>query len=538
MRNWRPLAAVAVICSASVGGCTSHAPSSESAPVGEAQQELVTKCKYLDVSQYPTPLAWDVDFDRELVIRDLSVVEDACRTTWNPTVSCDPSTVGVWTFGALMTHMAGTTPPEQFVAEWLNTFETTQTINGFPVPPRNKVRENLIDPWLEASGCHAGDPIVGPGACALDLKLAPFRLTAIVNRVDLSGPAYGAENPGEARFVFGMLKLDNGDGKEVDPKEIDPKEIDPKGEYDGKGGTGGKKDPPPVFGPIAVAAEPAVLEPLDPGPGSGQLEGSPHKGTVILEYRIPPSEKLFDWTERWHKLSNIPLGDPEFNQQLQKLTDVFSTTGADTSRPNLGSSIGQVRTNEISLSDDGIWELREFTLQDQGLGFDAFGLRNDTTKQTPDDSMNGDPSLDSWMVANEPAIMDVDHVVPNGLMGGVSRETSFVWGTSAGIDPLARHHFAISTCNGCHTNATDTGFTHIGNRSLGSVAPLSNFLGVSPAPDPGLNGLPATVHTVQDEQFPLLFTREYNEPWRRVCEVHRLLRGDSDPYTRQNGGTH
>lgn len=520
-RMWRPLAAVAALCSTaavSMGGCASPAPGEKHESVGEAEQSLVTTCKYLDLAQYPTPLPWPVDFDRELVIRDVSVVEDPCRTTWTPTGSCDPSTQAVWTFGYLMTQMAGTTPVSQFLGEWLDTFETPQTVNGFPVPQRNNVRATLIDPWLVASGCAAGDPIVGPGACALDITKAPFRLLAIVNRVDLSGPSYGSESPGEARFVFGMLQLPEGEG-------------------------GGKDEGVAIETGITIGKDPPSKDPPKDPPGKepkgGQLEGSTLKGTVILEYRIPPNQKIQDWTAWWHELSNIPLGTPDFNKQLQYLTDIFSTQGADPSRPNFGNSISQVRTNEISLGDDGLWEMREYTLQDLKLGVDGFGLRNDTTKQTPDDSQNNDPSLNAWMLADEPLIMDVDHVVPTQFLGGVSRESGFVWATSntPPMDPLARHHFALSTCNGCHTNTTNTGFTHIDNRPLGFASNLSGFLGVSSAPSLANDGNPATVHTTGDDMFPFI-PREYNEPWRRVCEVNRILRNDPDPYTRQNGGVH
>src|SRR5262245_40976735 len=134
MKSWRPLAAVAAICSMSVASCASHDPGSGSEErLGQARENLVTNCKYLDQSQYP-PLPVDVDFDREIVIRDLSVVEDPCRTTWAPTVLCPLSNVGVWTFKKLVTEMAGTTPPAQFVAEWLHTFELNNTVNTFSVP--------------------------------------------------------------------------------------------------------------------------------------------------------------------------------------------------------------------------------------------------------------------------------------------------------------------------------------------------------------------------------------------------------------------
>jgi hypothetical protein len=93
-------------------------------------------------------------------------------------------------------------------------------------------------------------------------------------------------------------------------------------------------------------------------------------------------------------------------------------------------------------------------------------------------------------------------------------------------------------CAGCHKNElTDTPFTHIGNRPLGSMAPLSPFLAQDPSPDPSFKGLPATFQSVPDAMFPSI-SREYNETWRRVCEEARILNGDPDPYTRGNGGVH
>jgi hypothetical protein len=72
-----------------------------------------------------------------------------------------------------MSQMAGTTPPQKFVAEWLHQWEVPLVVNGFAAPARPGIRPALIDFWLVASGCPAGAPIVGPGACPLDLKRAP-----------------------------------------------------------------------------------------------------------------------------------------------------------------------------------------------------------------------------------------------------------------------------------------------------------------------------------------------------------------------------
>ena len=56
------------------------------------------------------------------------------------------------------------------------------------------MQRKIIDPWIAASG--------GPGV-PLDLSKAPFRLLAIVNRLDLRDQvAYGGTSGGELRFVF------------------------------------------------------------------------------------------------------------------------------------------------------------------------------------------------------------------------------------------------------------------------------------------------------------------------------------------------
>src|SRR6185436_18084163 len=114
-------------------------------------------------------------------------------------------TSGIWTFGELITRMAGTGSPQALAAELLHQWEINIVVNGFPVPKRPMIRPLVIDPWLVASGCPAGAPIVGTGACPLDLQRAPFRLLAISNRVDLECANYTGPGDGEARFVFGVL---------------------------------------------------------------------------------------------------------------------------------------------------------------------------------------------------------------------------------------------------------------------------------------------------------------------------------------------
>ncbi len=127
---------------------------------------------------------------RELMITDLSVVEDPIRTTWNgdPT---DPRT-GAWTFATLMQNLAPT--PDQapaLVQQLVSTWLTDQQVGGFTVAAR---------PQIQSSSSTRGRS--SPTARSISTK-APLRLNAIVNRMDVRNLDQG--KAGEGRFVFGVL---------------------------------------------------------------------------------------------------------------------------------------------------------------------------------------------------------------------------------------------------------------------------------------------------------------------------------------------
>lgn len=119
----------------------------------------------------------------ELAITALSVVEDPVRTA--------PG--GAWHFGTLMRAMAGDQDPSTLVRQWLRTWTTAQAVNGLTVPARTQMMTKVLGPWEQRSG-GANQP--------LDFRHAPFRLLAIMNRMDLRQPGVQA---GEGRFVFGVL---------------------------------------------------------------------------------------------------------------------------------------------------------------------------------------------------------------------------------------------------------------------------------------------------------------------------------------------
>jgi len=134
-----------------------------------------------------------VDLDRELMITDLSVVEDPTRTASGcfPNFE-DENPNGVWTFKHLVESMAGEQDPTEFVENWLTDWATRTEINGFEVIPAESMETLVLAPWRDR------------GEGILDLDFAPFRLLSIVNRFDLrnDGPA---GTSGEGRFVFGLL---------------------------------------------------------------------------------------------------------------------------------------------------------------------------------------------------------------------------------------------------------------------------------------------------------------------------------------------
>ncbi|NTX41480.1 hypothetical protein HUA78_44330 [Myxococcus sp. CA033] len=127
------------------------------------------------------PLACGVDISSELMITDLSVVDDPLRTTGD----------GVWTFGHLMREMNGGQDPSDLVRDWLSTWMSDQFIGATEVGARPNMAGMVLQPWENSSG---------PGP-SLDFNVAPFRLLAIVNRMDLRKEG---EFAGEGRFVFGV----------------------------------------------------------------------------------------------------------------------------------------------------------------------------------------------------------------------------------------------------------------------------------------------------------------------------------------------
>jgi hypothetical protein len=408
----------------------------------------------------------NVSIEHSLMVTNLAVVEDPTRT--NRPCDTAPLAGGAWSFGRLMADMANTpatgVSAEDFVKSWLGTWLGDVTVNSEIVAARQSLFNQVISPWVARSGSPVGTFDRNTWQQKpLDLKFAPFKLIAIVNRLDLRGnSAYGFSNPGEGRFVFEALTANC----------------------------------------------------------------SPLRFTVIFEYGLPISscQALKDYAGKWYDLKQETLGSAAYNQNLQALTDAFAAAGAAPQKPN-GSALNQIRTNEIALASP--WELREFNIDpNTHLLFETTvkqePAKKYNAKAQPPGSTADVSLMAKWVNDNDTRIIADRHTVPAALstgeafLGGKSHtESSGFWDAA----PMqitqddARHHFSLNTCSGCHGGETQTPFVHVGTVPVpfGTEAALSGFLRTITVTDPAgrPTGNPAT--------------RTFSDLERRQQSLTRLL---------------
>lgn len=347
------------------------------------------------------------------------VFTDTTRT-YNPCTAAGNGD-GVWTFGHIMRQMAGGSAPETFTEEWLKLYTADQTsaaTNGFTVKAVIHGQQ-FIDDWKAAGGGN------------LDLDHPPFRLMAIVPRVDLRS---GASNPyggsphdgGEMRLIFGAVK------------------------------------------------------PLSP---CENIDFS-----VIFEFGVPMDTcaEIKAWAQSWRALSDFDLGTNAagYLSALEALTTQITEAGAEPGNPN-GSALNQLRSNELDLGDDFKWRIREYHLN----GF----LEQATTVGTPDDRFRVDspeykvfdtliqsPSIPSA----PPTLIDPTTNGPVPFLGAEGivpfvHNGVILWGTFSDLDfSIAavsdqRHRRAMQTCSGCHAGKeTGTQFAHMMNPVDDDISPF------------------------------------------------------------------
>ena len=446
-----------------------------------------------------TPPPPGLDPAATLAVTDLSVVEDpertydVCGNTGNPD--------GAWTFKTLMTNMANQSgtgvDPADFVEDWLQSWNTTHTINGFPVPARNRINTRVLNAWPRIDG-------------KLDLSQSPLRLLAIVNRVDLRSSAIGPPRYGGGN---GGIPINAGEGRFV-------------------------------FGVVDRSA----------AGGCGKMDF-----TVILEYGVPINQctAIRSYAQQWQALGNIGLGSAAFNPALQAITDQFTAAGVAPGKPN-GSAINQIRTNEVALVGyrgnidpsplstrrpiepiplGGPWELREFHLQSDGM------LHIVSTVNTPHHSLNNTALLANY-INTAPGVANGTHTVPliwagaNFLTGSTiysSVADSAVWNAPGAVIEN-RHQFSMKTCSGCHSGearynnnplqmdsinptlpmGADTSFVHITPRDFNVQSDLSKFMiGAGNLSSP-------SSFQKRDPINPTFVTRSFGDLQRRQLDLASL----------------
>lgn len=441
------------------------------------------------------PPAFPIRANKSLMITDVNVVEDPTKIfnpcDMNPATAGDPR--GVWSFGELMRQMASPNPGAiasdaatvTFVLDWLNTWNAPNVINGDNIPARGiGVVINTWQTLSDQANIAAGNP-VGP----LLVERLPFKLTAIVNRLDLRGNSgYGFSNAGEGRLVFCLLDANCND----------------------------------------------------------------REFNVIFEYGINKTAcvdvKAFG--QEWADLSDpaLVLGSPAYNNQLAAITLQFTQSGTNTSKPH-ENSINQVRTNEFVIGSP--WELREFNLTTVGKLEMVDVKMEPARKFNSKNPIPETQDLANFANSNEADILANNYDIPL-LFGGVNfrggaSHTNFPptgpvnvgfntpshWDGDVAAPFLinnddARHILSLNTCSACHGGETQTFFTHVDPAPFGTAAGLSGFLTGTPGRGGAIDadGLVNNIMTVSDPAgrpagAPAL--RGFNDLQRRVDDLNVLI---------------
>lgn len=438
-----------------------------------------------------------------LFITDLSVVEDPART-YNILTPSVGNPVGAWTFGTLAENMAnyastGVTV-KQFLKSWVRQWTADQTIAGANVPLRENVITFLIGPWLKKAYGNPGLNVTLENweslwdATALTdhaLKInAPFKLTAIVNRIDLRGNSAYVMNPagsGETRFIFTL----------VSPFDIS--------------GTG--------IPFSSAAGMPPVTTIQDFGQSAPFGSFVDWRGmNVILEYLNPPLDRcgIKSLGRAWLDLSQYSSLGSSYNSDLQAITDLVTVANSNAGRPN-GSALGRIRTNErifFATTNDGAgwaasdWEFRQFEIDAASHLLTGVPLFNTPVRQAnfalnlsggyaSQSTQTAGNALLSWALAHEAQLASGTHSLPASLTTGqalIDADLAHFWELNwdpavavPGYDPLtlapsvqkmkAQMQLSVNTCQGCHAGNTKTKFTHVFPRGYGETA---NYWGATP----------------------------------------------------------
>jgi hypothetical protein len=339
----------------------------------------------------------------ELMITTTSVVDDPVRTS---AFAGGGASAGVWTLGHFLREMAPT-PADgaKLAASLFASFLQDQTVNGFRVVARPAAQQVILDIWPKTP---SGD---------LDIDNPPFKLQAIVNRIDLRDLSKGSA--GQGRFIFAL--------------------------YDQNGF-------PQDFTLILEYDLPASS-----------------------------AQDVSDWATRWHGLSSHPFPSEEYNLALEAITRKITDRNAEPARVNgsalveartndfVLASFTRWELREFELAPEtGLF--RETTVKETpDLQFNG--------TQTFASFVNQNATAIEAVVPGAPSsTVPAQFAGASFLAGSIFNDGNLGWSAPGIADPEARFHASLNTCNGCHGAETNTGFLMVNPRFPGQEASLSGFL--------------------------------------------------------------
>lgn len=349
-----------------------------------------------------------VDPARSLLITNVNVVDDARAEG-----------IGAWSFGGVMTRLAasnGISNPAEMVQQWFELWDAEQTVAGGDTATARD-SSVILGKWPKIGG-------------DIDLTRSPFRLLAIVNRIDLRSSIMGGQSgdAGEGRFVFCLL----------DEK--------------------------------------------------GNAQTGTNQFLVIFEYKINRGNLsgVRKWAQGWADLSNIDFTNPAFNDQLENITNEFVELGQiRTNEIGLGAEwelreFHVVKGSGISQVTSKRTPANRF--RSVGTGdikiLEKFIRDNETELANPNIAVEIPEEIGG---------------VPFAAAASAMTLPSEHWRvTDNSIDNEAVHQLSLNSCNGCHGGETHTGqfgpqetpFVHISIRQKGQASVLSKFLSGATITDP------------------------------------------------------
>jgi len=329
-------------------------------------------------------------------MKELAVGESAVYSSREAQVG------GSWHIGELVKQLLGGNPTpaqvEAFFRNWVQNWQVETRFASGDIAGARPDFATVLTEWKQASEAR--------GIEGLDLRIAPFRLIGITNRLDLRNPLV-AGDAGEARLVF------------------------------------------------------ALLDRSTDRPHDSSVSARPF--TLIFEYKINVSNDsdIRRWAKLWHELGAQPCSTSSCDAYVSRLAQI---TRMFTHRDQGGfvqARLNQARTNEIAFGNP--WELREFNLQ-PALGSANARLIQVDVKKTPKVSVNSSTELSRFVSGiSLDNLIKNNYEIPANLRGAKAQVTGNAPQWTVGGDAEKARVFNVNTCNGCHSSDQNVidGFYHI-----------------------------------------------------------------------------